>query len=62
MQRYYNRSDVGKCMHANMQRKVTVALKLGENTLNTFCNAFENMQRRVNSCIEAEGEHFEHFL
>jgi hypothetical protein len=41
---------------------LTVALKLGENTLNTFCNAFENMQRRVNSCIEAGGEHFEYFL
>jgi hypothetical protein len=24
-------------------------------------NAFEYMQRRVNSCIEAGGEHFEHF-
>jgi hypothetical protein len=46
----------------NMQGRVNIALKLGENTLNTFCNAFENMQRRVNSCIEAGGEHFEHFL
>jgi hypothetical protein len=25
-------------------------------------NAFENMKRRVNSCIEAGGEHFEHLL
>jgi hypothetical protein len=25
-------------------------------------NAFENMQWRVNSCIEAWEEHFEHFL
>jgi hypothetical protein len=25
-------------------------------------NAFENMKRRVNSCIEAGGEHFEHVL
>jgi hypothetical protein len=24
--------------------------------------SFENMQRRVNSCIEVGGEHFEHFL
>jgi hypothetical protein len=25
-------------------------------------NTFENMKRRVNSCIEAGGEHFEHLL
>jgi RNA polymerase-interacting CarD/CdnL/TRCF family regulator len=61
MQRYYNRQMLENAF-TNMQRKVTVALKLRENTLNTFCDAFENMQRRVNSCIEAEGEHFEHFL
>jgi hypothetical protein len=36
MQRYYNRSDVGKCIY--------------------------KYATEGNSCIEAEGEHFEHFL
>jgi hypothetical protein len=31
-------------------------------TVQMLENAFENMQRRVNTCIEAGGEHFEHLL
>jgi hypothetical protein len=30
-------------------------------TVQMLENVFENMQRRVNSCIEARGKHFEHF-
>jgi hypothetical protein len=31
-------------------------------TVQMLENAFDNMKRRVNSCIEAGGEHFEHLL
>jgi hypothetical protein len=31
-------------------------------TTETFHRAFRNMERRVQACLEAQGEHFQHLL